>query len=122
MVNREKKAKSVLGLEALCRLLSHHPHFNFRSNILKLVVQFANSKVIEVGSLPHLHQLTVSLVALIALCLKVSSLCCNCLREVFRTDMNGEISLESLKLIASMVKSASQRISPNLLQVLSSLK
>lgn len=65
----------------MCGLLSAHPHFNFRSNLVRTVVAGTNHKLAE-----------------------LREACCRCLGGVFVEDKQGEVSLEVTKAVAKFVK------------------
>jgi nucleolar complex protein 3 len=65
----------------LGELLLAAPHFNFRSNVLKLLCNRAGS--------PHL---------------KLRQQCCLSLSKMFAADQQGDISLEAVKQMAKAIK------------------
>uniref|UniRef100_A0A7S2PRS0 CCAAT-binding factor domain-containing protein n=1 Tax=Leptocylindrus danicus TaxID=163516 RepID=A0A7S2PRS0_9STRA len=65
----------------MATLLKSAMNFNFRSDILSVVVQCMNSS-----------------------CEEVSKSCCSAVCEVFRKDRQGDISLDAVKMISNMVK------------------
>ncbi|KAJ2996477.1 Nucleolar complex protein 3 [Globomyces sp. JEL0801] len=73
-----------ISLQCMCSLLTTHPHFNFRLNLMTAII----SKI----SMKHYPE--------------ISKLCCEALGEVFRGDESGEASLEAVKLISDMIYSA----------------
>lgn len=84
-VNRSEtrlSAISVTAILCLCELLKSASHFNFRSNILSIVVKQMNHRS----------------------CDEVSSACCNAVCHIFENDKQGEIALEAAKAISKMVK------------------
>lgn len=89
-------ATSVL---CLCELLKSAPHFNFRSNILSVVVRQMNNRQCE----------------------EVSEACCSAVANVFRTDAQGEISLEAARLVAKMIQNKGFRVRQEVLRTFLSL-
>ena len=75
------KTLAAAAIRCMCGLLSAHPHFNFRSNLVRIVVMGTN------------HQLA-----------DVREACCQCLGGVFADDKQGEVSLEVTKAVAKFVK------------------
>lgn len=73
---------SVTAILCLCELLKSASHFNFRSNMLRVVVRQMNHRN----------------------CDEVSNACCNAISHVFENDKQGEIALEAAKSIAKMIK------------------
>mmetsp|Transcript_4308 Transcript_4308/g.8251 ORF Transcript_4308/g.8251 Transcript_4308/m.8251 type:complete len:645 (-) Transcript_4308:2532-4466(-) len=73
---------SVTAILCLCELLKSASHFNFRSNILSVVVKQMNHRSCE----------------------EVSNACCNAVSHIFKNDRQGEIALEAAKAISKMVK------------------
>lgn len=73
---------AITAMLSLCELLKSAYHFNFRSNILSIVVRQMNNR----------H------------CDQVSNACCQAVEFVFEKDMQGEVSLETARLVAKVVK------------------
>lgn len=73
---------SITAILCLCELLKSAPHFNFRSNILSIVVR------------NMLHYTTH----------EVSTSCCNAISHLFKTDTQGEIALEATRQLAKLLK------------------
>ena len=78
----EISAISVTSLLCLCELLKSAYHFNFRSNILAVVVKQMNNRNCE----------------------EVSSACCNAISYIFENDKQGEVALEATRMLSKMVK------------------
>ncbi len=96
---------SVTAILCLCELLKSASHFNFRSNILKIVVKQMNHRSDE-----------------------VSNACCDAISHVFANDNQGEIALEAARSISKMIKEryntgvgASLTIKPALIRTFLSL-
>lgn len=75
------RALASAAIRCMCGLLSAHPHFNFRSNLVRTVVTGTNHKLAE-----------------------VREACCQCLGGVFTEDTQGEVSLEVTKAVAKFIK------------------
>ena len=75
------RALASAAIRCMCGLLSAHPHFNFRSNLVRTVVAGTNHKLAE-----------------------VREACCRCLGGVFAEDTQGEVSLEVTKAVAKFIK------------------
>mmetsp|Transcript_20677 Transcript_20677/g.30446 ORF Transcript_20677/g.30446 Transcript_20677/m.30446 type:complete len:548 (+) Transcript_20677:28-1671(+) len=90
---------AVASILCLSELLKSNYHFNFRSNILTVLVRQSNNKR----------------------CTKVSQACCDALKHVFATDAQGDVSLEATKLLAKMIKERPNRIRPDVLRTFLSL-
>lgn len=73
---------SVTAILCLTELLKSASHFNFRSNILSIVVRQMNHRTCE----------------------EVAIACCNAIAYVFEHDAQGEIALEAAKMISKIVK------------------
>lgn len=73
---------AVTALLCLCELLKSASHFNFRSNILSIVVKQMNHRSCE----------------------EVSNACCNAVSHIFQNDKQGEVALEAARAISKMVK------------------
>jgi nucleolar complex protein 3 len=73
---------SVTAILCLTELLKSASHFNFRSNILSIVVRQMNHRT----------------------CDEVAIACCNSIAHVFEHDAQGEIALEASKMISKIVK------------------
>jgi len=73
---------AITSILSLCELLKCAYHFNFRSNILVIVVRQMNNR----------H------------CDQVSNACCQAVEFVFEKDSQGEVSMETARLVAKLVK------------------
>ena len=87
------------SLRALCELLSAHPHFNFRTNIVHVIVPRAASPFD---------------------C--ISKLCCGGMTAVFRADPDGESTLEVVRLLGESLKRRGFRARPEALDTLLHLR
>ena len=73
---------AITSMFSLCELLKSAYHFNFRSNILSIVVRQMNNRQ----------------------CDQVSNACCQAVGFVFEKDTQGEVAMETARLVAKVVK------------------
>ncbi len=73
---------AITSMFSLCELLKSAYHFNFRSNILVIVVRQMNNRQ----------------------CDQVSNACCQAVEFVFEKDTQGEVAMETARLVAKVVK------------------
>lgn len=66
---------STLAVKSLCDLFAEASHFNFHTNIIKVLVPLVNDKDME-----------------------ISTLACDAVSTLFRTDIGGERSLATIKV------------------------
>ncbi|CAM9580999.1 unnamed protein product [Scytosiphon promiscuus] len=92
------RALAAAAIRCMCGLLSAHPHFNFRSNLVRAVVAGTNHKLAD-----------------------VREACCTCLGGVFAEDTQGEVSLEVTKAVAKFIKERKYHVSEGTLKCLSAL-
>jgi len=100
--SRYKLPPSALGVTAilcLCELLKSSPHFNFRSNILAVIVRQMNNN--------HVTEVSIA--------------CCQAISKIFESDAQGEISLEATRLISRMFKDRNRAVLPQVLRTFLSL-
>nr|ACF75510.1 nucleolar complex associated protein [Philodina roseola] len=95
------KSKSQLGLlavDCLCKLLSNLHHFNFRNNLIKMLVDLMskNSSI-------------------------VVEKCSTCLSKLLHDDRSAEFSLEIVRFLSRMLKTRSYAVEPRVLDVFLSL-
>ncbi|XP_034329054.2 nucleolar complex protein 3 homolog isoform X1 [Magallana gigas] len=90
---------SVLAAKCLCEILKAHPHFNYRNNIITVLV-------------PHMNKGNK----------EVRDIVCDTVREIFRSDKSGEVSLEIVKSISRMVKIREFKVKREVLDSFLSLK
>ncbi|XP_028414221.1 nucleolar complex protein 3 homolog [Dendronephthya gigantea] len=95
------KGLPMIALQCLCDLLKNVPHFNFRTNIMAVLVPKMNDQ--------STHG-------------EISSLCCETVQSIFKTDSVGEISLEIVQLINKLVKNQSFKVKPCVLETFISLR
>lgn len=74
-------------------LLTAVPHFNFRSELLKMIVEVVSTKAVD----------------------ETFVRCRKALEELFRTDEDGNASLEAVQLITKMIKAKKYRIDESVL-------
>lgn len=68
-------------------------HFNFRNNILTVLVPRMNSKALA-GEVHNSITCTLCVLLMISLSLQVSRQCCEVVETLFDNDIVGEVSLE----------------------------
>ena len=85
---------AVTSILSLCELLKTAFHFNFRSNILALVVRQMNNRQ----------------------CDQVSQACCEAVEHVFQKDAQGEVAMETARLVAKMIKDYRGELRPAVLR------
>ncbi|UJR16051.1 hypothetical protein I4U23_002964 [Adineta vaga] len=104
---KHKESKSIespklhlghLAIQCLCKLLTLLHHFNFRSNLLNVVVQYMASND-----------------------LIVQQQCCTCISDLLRNDRSGELSLEVVRFVSRVLKTRSYAVEPCVLDVFLSL-
>ncbi|CAF2370006.1 unnamed protein product [Rotaria sp. Silwood2] len=105
--NKHKQIKTIepsklnlghLAIQCLCKLLTYLYHFNFRTNLLNVIVQFMASSD-----------------------LTVQQQCCNCIADLLHNDHTGELSLEVVRFVTRLLKTRSYAVEPCVLNVFLSL-
>ncbi|KAK7693590.1 hypothetical protein QCA50_003159 [Cerrena zonata] len=99
----EVKAKNELSdvaLKCMCTLLTDVTHFNFRVNLMSTIVACLSRKSWD----------------------KNSDLCLNSIIKVFRADLTGIASLETVRLLNRMIKERRFNIHPEVLSCLLTLR
>lgn len=86
---------SRVAVSCACNLLTSVPHFNFRSELLKIMV----SKVSGKSSSPDFGS------------------CCEALRKLFEEDEDGNASLEAVSMLARMIKAKNYHIDEGVLNL-----
>ncbi|KZT61823.1 nucleolar complex-associated protein 3 [Calocera cornea HHB12733] len=102
-LEREVKGKSELAdaaLRCLCVLLTDLTHFNFRTNVMSVVVARISRKSWDANS----------------------ELCRESIVRVFKDDATGQASLDLVRLLNRMIKERKFRVHPNVLSALLSLR
>lgn len=97
--DQSKKELSLVGVQCMCKLLTAHPHFNYRSDVITFLVPFMNHK----NS-------------------KFSDVVCQAMKDVIIEDKSAHVSLEIVRAMAKFIKSRKFEVQPKVLQVLLSLK
>lgn len=80
--NSEPSRLALTSMISLCELLKTAYHFNFRSNVLTMVVRQMNNRQSE----------------------KIGDSCCQAVEHVFQKDAQGEVSMEAARLVAKLIK------------------
>ena len=93
------KVLKMTALQCVCELFVTHPHFNYRTNIVTLLVPLMDK-----------HDKDISCMA------------CNSVRRVFKEDRSGDVTLELVKAITKMVKTRHFKVHKGVLDVFLSLK
>ncbi|NXU50002.1 NOC3L protein, partial [Turnix velox] len=88
------KGLAEIAVKCLCELLVALPHFNFHNNIIVLIVPLMNdaSK-------------------------KISQLCCEAVKKLFKQDKLGYASLGVVKVISGLVRGRNYDVRPEVLKV-----
>ena len=89
----EEKSLADVAISCACALILAVSHFNFRGELLKMIVQRLAS-----GIKDPIHQK-----------------CCETLEDLFRLDEDGKPSLEAVTLLAQMMKSRNYRVDESVL-------
>lgn len=79
---RPPSRHAMTGILSLCELLKSAYHFNFRSNILNMVIRQMNNRE----------------------CDQVSEACCKAVEHVFEKDTQGQVAMEAARLVAKLIK------------------
>lgn len=82
-----------LGLRCLCEMLTNHPHFNYRDNIILSVIPFANHEDPE-----------------------YVDIACGAIKKVFKQDKLGDVTLEVVRAIGKMCKREEFEVEPQVLE------
>jgi nucleolar complex protein 3 len=85
---------AVTGMISLCELLKTAYHFNFRSNILNMVIKQMNNRE----------------------CDQISERCCKAVEHVFEKDTQGEVAMEAARLVAKLIKDYKGVMRPEVVQ------
>ncbi|KAH9821804.1 CBF/Mak21 family-domain-containing protein [Melampsora americana] len=89
-----------VGLKCLCKLLSEKTHFNFSQNIMEVVVRKLGRKEWD----------------------EQSAECLDAIKAVFRKDLDGQDSLQLVRLIGRIIKARNYAVHPEVLACLLHLK
>lgn len=99
-------AVAQVAVTCACRLLEHVPHFNFRGELLKIVVQVLSMRTAAaVGGADGTFDR-----------------CRQTLEEVFRTDEDGKVSFDAVQTITRMLKAKRYRVHESVLNTFLSLR
>jgi nucleolar complex protein 3 len=90
---------AVTSMLSLCELLKTSFHFNFRSNILSLVIRQMNNRSCE----------------------QVSDACCEAVKHVFEKDSQGEVTMEASRLVAKLIKDYKGTVRPSVVRTFASI-
>ncbi|KAI9216921.1 hypothetical protein BC828DRAFT_441151 [Blastocladiella britannica] len=93
---RESDAAYV-AVHLMCKLLTTHPHFNFRTNIVNVLTKRTTRE-------------------------EFVPMIMDCLRELFARDEEGQVSSEAARLLAKVIKASNFSVDPSVLQVLTHLR
>jgi len=89
----------VTAILALCELLKAAPHFNFRSNILRVVVRQMNFGKSE----------------------EISEACCSAVEYLFLNDAQGDVALEAARLVCKLIRDRNFHVKARVLHTFLSL-
>ncbi|XP_071089504.1 nucleolar complex protein 3 homolog [Haliotis cracherodii] len=92
------RSVSELACRCMCELLVHHPHFNYSSNIIAVLMPLMRRGAV-------LRDQVISTVT-----------------KVFREDKAGQVTLEIVRSIGRMVKACNYSVKPKVLDTLLALK
>ncbi|ESO89812.1 hypothetical protein LOTGIDRAFT_164850 [Lottia gigantea] len=95
-----KQSLFEISVKCLAGLLARHPHFNYRKDLIQVVIPFLNHKKPE-----------------------LSTYVCECIVSVFKNDKLGESTLEVVRAIGKFIKSKDfTNIQPKVLETYLSLR
>jgi nucleolar complex protein 3 len=86
------------AVTCMCGLLTAHPHFNFRANLVQAVVPRMDHTWPEISSAAY-----------------------DCIVQIFKTDLQGELALEVTKAVAKYAKDKKYAVHERVLRCLSLL-
>ena len=89
---------AITAILSLCSLLKTAYLFNFRSNIVSIVIRSMNSK-----------------------CEEVRASCCDAVKDVFVKDTQGDVSLEIVQAISTMIKNRGYQVNADVIRTFLSL-
>lgn len=100
-----------VAMRCFCELMQKCSHFNFRVNIMSAVVSRMNLRLPEgyaeaAGMEPDC----------------IARMCCSTIESMFREDEHGENSLDTVKLIAKLVKARDYNVQPMVLDTFLALR
>ncbi|XP_078586148.1 LOW QUALITY PROTEIN: nucleolar complex protein 3 homolog, partial [Branchiostoma floridae x Branchiostoma japonicum] len=88
-----------VAVKCMCELLVSLMHFNFRTNIMAVIVPLMDHSNSD-----------------------IAVMCCDTVKKVFKQDRQGDSTMEVVKLITSMVKSKAFSVQPKVLETFLALK
>jgi nucleolar complex protein 3 len=91
---RSLSTLTVTSMLCMCELLKAAFHFNFRSNLLSMVMRQINN----------------------GQCEEVSSACCSAVEHVFANDVQGEVALEATRLLSKAIKDRGFKVKARVLR------
>jgi len=89
-----------VAVNCACQLLIHVPHFNFRGELLKMIVQVLSVKTVN----------------------ESFEKCRTTLEEIFSTDEDGKVSFEAVQMLTRMLRAKHYRVHESVLNSLLSLR
>ncbi|KAF8540859.1 nucleolar complex-associated protein-domain-containing protein [Trichophaea hybrida] len=89
-----------VAVNCACQLLIHVPHFNFRGELLKMIVQVLSVKTVN----------------------ESFEKCRTTLEEIFSTDEDGKVSFEAVQMLTRMLKAKHYRVHESVLNTFLSLR
>ncbi|RKP15357.1 CBF/Mak21 family-domain-containing protein [Piptocephalis cylindrospora] len=95
MKSTKEEGLAETAIKCACQLLLAHPHFNFRSNLLILIVTRLSSLKFT----------------------SASKMCADALIALFREDPSGEVSLDAVRILTKMIKSRSYVVHEEVVKV-----
>eukprot|EP00040_Diaphanoeca_grandis_P021963 m.117530 g.117530 ORF g.117530 m.117530 type:complete len:832 (+) comp28584_c7_seq1:97-2592(+) len=97
---KEATKMRVVCIKALCLLLLEIPHFNYRSNIIELVV-------------PRMTDMKND---------KIASHCCDTVQKLFREDQAFDATQETVKAMSRVIKASNYRVKDRMIKCFFFLK
>ncbi|XP_038070833.1 nucleolar complex protein 3 homolog [Patiria miniata] len=94
-----KRSLAEVAARCLCSLMTSLHHFNYRTNIINVVVSLMTSE----------HE-------------EICNTCCLNVRTLFKTDHVGEAVLDAVRFISRLIRSHNYSVSPKVLNTFLSLK
>lgn len=98
--SHHSRALAKVAVHCVCFLLEHCSHFNFFTELLKIIIDRLSNKQVD----------------------EEFKKCRECLENLFREDVDGDVSLEAVKLLTKMFKAKDYRIHESVLNILLSLR
>lgn len=98
--SKDADSLAKISVSCACNLLQHVPHFNFRVELLKILVDVLSTRNVD-DTFKKARET---------------------MEEVFRNDEDGNISLDAVRLLVKMFKAKDYRIHESVLNILLSLR